>query len=71
MRVSQIVAATLLPGGSAAWAADFDIHMNVPGFLTAQQKKATVGAECSDFAVKRAWDAQTVYAGKVTGRPHG
>ncbi len=70
MRTVRIVAVALLLGGSAAWAADSDIHLNSLGFLPAQQKKATISAECSDFAVKRASDGQTVYAGKVTGPLH-
>lgn len=70
MRTGQIVAVAFLFGGSAAWGVDSDIHLNSLGFLPAQQKKATISAKCSDFAVKRASNGQAVYAGNVTGPLH-
>ncbi len=43
------------------------IRLNSLGFLPSMQKKATIISKCSDFAVKRATDSNTVYSGKVTG----
>ncbi len=44
--------------------------MNSLGFLAGGQKKATITAECSDFALKRATNGETVYSGKVAGPLH-
>ena len=50
--------------------ANSDIHLNSLGFLPEMQKKATIVTKCSNFAVKKAANDETVYSGKVTGPLH-
>ena len=50
--------------------ADADIKLNSLGFLSAAQKKATITAECSEFALKRKTSDETVYSGKAAGPLH-
>jgi endoglucanase len=70
MRIRQIVGIVVLLSGSGAWGADSDIRLNSLGFLPSSAKKATVVAACSDFAVKRASDGETVYSAPAMGPWH-
>lgn len=67
MKIAQIVGIMVLLSGSGALGADADIRLNSLGFLPDGSKKATVVVACTEFAVKRASDSNTVYSAAVTG----
>jgi endoglucanase len=66
--IGAVFAFLILVG--TAWSADSDIRLNSLGFLPQLSKKATIVAQCSDFAVRRAPSGETVYTGAVTGPLH-
>jgi endoglucanase len=70
MKTGSISVGLVLCCVASALGADSDIRLNSLGFLPRLPKKATVAAQCSDFAVKRASNGETVYAGVVTGPVH-
>jgi endoglucanase len=70
MRIRQIVGIIVLLSASVTWGADSDIRLNSLGFLPDSAKKATIVAACSDFAVKRASDGETVYSAAAMGPWH-
>jgi len=70
MRISQIIGIVVLLSASATWGADSDIRLNSLGFLPGSAKKATIVAVCSDFAIRKASDGETVYSAVAMGPWH-